>query len=144
MDKNRELLRQAGALQPLTAMLELPLPQSENTIMIALRSLSNLAVDDATATLMTNNNLFGPLVKLLESNNQNLTLQTVTCLQNMISGIFSNCCGFLLIRYLESSIGSMAKAGALDSVIKLGKSNPAFLPKIALIYAMLLMDGMHA
>jgi Armadillo/beta-catenin-like repeat len=45
VDKNREAMRKAGVLKPLLAVLDLPLPASEAIVMVALRALSNLAVD---------------------------------------------------------------------------------------------------
>jgi hypothetical protein len=97
---------------------------------------------------MTTENLFTPLVKLLNSNNQNLTLQTVTCLQNLINGmymkyfvtpaIFYLTCFF----FLETSISGIARAGAYEAIMKLCKASNAFLPKLSLIFAMILMDCM--
>jgi hypothetical protein len=46
IDKNREELRKEGVLKPLLAIMSLPLPGSQDIIVIALRVLGNLAMDD--------------------------------------------------------------------------------------------------
>lgn len=44
--------------------------------------------------------------------------------------------------FAEPSIDSIAQAGALEEVIRLGKSQPALLSRLAVVFAQLVSSGM--
>eukprot|EP00026_Physarum_polycephalum_P001533 Phypoly_transcript_01535.p1 GENE.Phypoly_transcript_01535~~Phypoly_transcript_01535.p1 ORF type:complete len:1058 (+),score=191.57 Phypoly_transcript_01535:98-3271(+) len=130
--ENRDAIR-AHLLPSLLQQLDLPLPQNESTVLVAIKILSNLAFDRNAKDVVAKKEWFPHLVHVLSSDNVNCITNALVCTQNLIND--------------ENSMDSLFKAGGLTAVYNLAQryqAQIALLQKIILILAeLLVLDEAH-